>query len=50
MSKKKIAAVFGAVACAVAAVLAGFYFFVLKNGNDQSEFESLRVGMKAMEN
>ena len=50
MSKKKIAAVFGAVACAVAAVLAGFYFFVLKNGNDQSEAESRRAGMKAMEN
>lgn len=50
MSKKKIAAIFGAVACAVAIVLAGFYFFVLKNGNNQSEFESLRAGMKAMEN
>ncbi|MGN0581455.1 MAG: hypothetical protein ACI4KB_02005 [Oscillospiraceae bacterium] len=50
MSKKKIAAIFGAVACAVAILLAGFYFFVLKNGNNQSEFESLRAGMKAWEN
>ncbi|WP_044974566.1 hypothetical protein [Ruminococcus sp. HUN007] len=50
MSKKKVAVIFAVIAFLVAAVLAGLYFIVIRNGGKITDYEMLRLGMKPWEN
>lgn len=50
LSKKKVAAILGSVAVLVIVVLAGLYIFFIKLGDSRTDFEKIRLGMKAWDN